>query len=470
MLSVLFLGFSSGLPLMLTAGGSTMQAWLKDANVDLAVIGRFSLIGLPYALKFLWAPLLDSYAAPVLGRRRGWAILTQIGLALSLLALAFANPTDGLNWFIFLAFLIAFFSASQDIVLDAFRTEILKTDELGPGGSIYILGYRLAMLVSGAAALGLSKVIAWQKVYLIMAALMSLGVLTVLKLDEPHVTPRKYLNFKDRVLIPFGEFFKRSSAMEILLFVMLYKLPTLMATALTTVFLMELGFDKLEIAAVAKVGGLIATLAGTVAGGALMVKLGMKKSLWIFGVVQAIGGSLFIVLAILGKNYSAMAGVLIADNFLMGMGSAAIVGFMMSICNKNFTGTQYALLSSLVAFTRVILISPAGSIAKALGWTNFFIFSVLLAVPGLLLLLRYDKWSELSAASKLDGASERLSSLDLFVMSTFLGSLVVISTDFLWPKLGLPDIALWVGGSGLLLSLGGWALKAYQNHTSKILQ
>jgi PAT family beta-lactamase induction signal transducer AmpG len=455
MLTVFFLGFSSGLPLMLTAGGSTIQAWMKDGKVDLATIGRFALIGLPYALKFLWAPLLDSYPPPLLGRRRGWAVLMQLGLMASMILLAFCDPAAGIARFATAALLVAVFSASQDIVLDALRTEILAPEELGPGGSVYLTGYRMAMLVSGALALALSATLPWHTVYLMMAGLVGVGIVTVLAVEEPRVRARQYPSFRERVLVPFAEFFKRHGAMEILAFVMLYKLPTLMATALTTVFLMELGFDRIEIAAVAKVAGLIATIVGTLAGGALMVRLGVKASLWIFGAAQAIGGGLFVLLAMLGKSYPAMVGVLIADNFLMGMGTAAIVGFMMSVCSKQFTGTQYALLSSLTAFTRVILIAPAGALAKALGWTSFFALSVFLAIPGLLLLARYDTWARVGE----NRAAEKLSSLDVFVMATFLGSLVVISTDFVWPRLGLPDIALWVGGAGLIVAMAGWAVK-----------
>lgn len=440
---------------MLTAGGSTMQAWLKDGSVDLATIGRFALIGLPYALKFLWAPLLDSFAPPILGRRRGWALLMQIGLMASLALLAFCDPAQNITIFASVAFLVAIFSASQDIVLDALRTETLTAEELGPGGSLYLTGYRMAMLVSGALALAASASLLWKTVYLAMAALVGVGMITTLLIDEPGAETKQYASFSDRVIIPFAEFFKRHGAMEILVFVMLYKLPTLMATALTTVFLLDVGFDRVEIAAVAKVAGLVATIVGTLAGGALMVRLGVKRALWVFGAAQAVGGGLFVVLAMLGKNFPAMVGVLIADNFLMGMGTAAIVGFMMSVSSKQFTGTQYALLSSLTAFTRVILIAPAGSIAKSLGWTHFFMFSILLAIPGLLLLLRFDRWSEVSTKE----AAESLSGLDLFVMVSFLGSLVVISTDFVWPKLGLPDIALQVGCAGLVAAMMGWVIK-----------
>jgi MFS transporter, PAT family, beta-lactamase induction signal transducer AmpG len=458
MATILILGFSSGLPLMLTAGGSTIQAWMKDGNVDLPTIGRFALIGLPYALKFLWAPLLDSYAPPLfkMGRRRGWALIMQLGVALSIAFLAFCDPSSDITTFAIAAVLVAFFSASQDIVLDALRTESLSKEELGPGGSLYLTGYRLAMLVSGALALALSATLPWKTVYLGMSALMAVGMLAILKMPEPAVSAPKYGTFKERVLIPFVDFFKRQGAMEILVFVMLYKLPTLMATALTTVFLLDLGFDKIEIAAVSKVAGLIATIVGTLAGGALMVRLGIKAALWIFGAAQALGGGLFIVLAVVGKSHLAMVGVIIADNFLMGMGTAAIVGFMMSICSKQFTGTQYALLSSLTAFTRVILIAPAGTLAQSLGWTNFFVLSIVLAAPGLFLLTRYERWTRLEGKT-----AERLHPADLFVMITFMTSLVVISTEFVWPKLGLPDVGLYVGGGGLLLALGAWILKAY---------
>ena len=451
--AVFLLGFSSGLPLMLTAGGSTIQAWMKDGKVDLATIGRFALIGLPYALKFLWAPLLDSYSPPFLGRRRGWALLMQAGLAASLTALAFCDPAGDITVFATVALLVALFSASQDIVLDALRTELLDKDEIGPGGSVYLTGYRLAMLVSGAVALALSATLPWQTVYLCMAVLTGIGMLTVLWVDEPKTTPTKYASFKERVVVPFADFFKRKAAMEILEFVMLYKLPTLIATALTTVFLLELGFEKIQIAAFSKVTGLIATIVGTLVGGALMVRLGVRAALWIFGIAQTLGGGLFVLLALAGHNQPLMIAVLVADNFMMGMGTTAIVGFMMSVSSKQFTGTQYALLSSLTAFTRVILIAPAGAIAKSLGWTQFFIFSMVLAVPGLLLLLRFDRWKDSGSASK------SLSWLDLFVMTTFLGSLVVISTEFVWPKLGLPDIGLWVGASGLGVAVLGWCAK-----------
>jgi len=440
---------------MLTGGGSTIQAWMKDGKVDLADIGRFALIGLPYALKFLWAPFIDSIHLPFLGLRRGWGILMQLGLAVSLATLAFCDPSTNLTLFAVVALMVAFFSASQDIVIDAIRTEIVSDEELGPGGSVYMTGYRLAMLVSGAGALAASATFSWRAVYLAMAALGLVGMTTLLLIEEPKIKHKQYVGFKERVLVPFAEFFKRQGAMEILVFVMLYKLPTMMATALTTVFLMDLGFERTEIAAVTKVAGLIATIVGTLAGGGMMVRMGIKASLWIFGAAQALGGGLFILLAVMGKSHATMVSVVVADNFLMGMGTSAIVGFMMSVCSRQFTGTQYALLSSLTAFTRVILIAPAGSIVKAIGWTQFFALSVVLAVPGLLLLARFDHWSRVSETE----SAERISPLDLFVIATFLGSLVVVSTDFVWPKIGLPDIGLWVGAGGLAVSMLTWALK-----------
>ena len=379
MATVLFLGFSSGLPLALT--GATLQAWLTDAKVDLPTIGRFSLIGLPYTIKFLWSPLLDAYAPPWLGRRRGWALLTQMGLAGSLIAMSLLDPSTNLLGFGIVALLVSFFSASQDIVLDAYRTELLDPEERGAGAGVYVMGYRLAMLVSGAIALGMADHMSWRAVYLAMVAVLAVGAVAVWVSPEPNVPLPTYTRFTDRVLAPFLDFFRREGAMEILLFVMVYKLSTMMATSLTTTFLMSLDFTKTEIGAVSKVFGLIATIVGTLAGGALMTRLGTKRALWVFGALQALGGLSFIILANLGRNHTAMIAVITTENFLIGMGVAAISAFMMNVCSRQFTGTQFALLSSLTAVSRVVLVAQAGNLAQWLGWSGFFVFSVTLALP-----------------------------------------------------------------------------------------
>lgn len=450
MFLVLCLGFSSGLPLALT--GATLQAWLNDAKIDLPTIGRFALVGLPYTLKFLWSPFLDSYAPPALGRRRGWGLLSQAFLALSILGLGFCNPSSHLVLFTLFAFMVAFFSASQDIVLDALRTEILKPEEMGAGAGVYVMGYRLAILVSGAVALGLADHFPWSGVYALMAVLMLLGMAAVLKCPEPQVQVQPAKSMKERVLQPFAEFFSRPGAMEILLFVMVYKMSTMMATSLTTPFLMQLGFSKTEIGAVTKVFGLIATIAGTLVGGAWMIHWGMKRSLWIFGLAQSLAGLSFLLLAEAGKNTVLMITVISVENFMIGLGVAAISGFMMKICSVQFTGTQFALLSSLTAVSRVILVSQAGSIAAWMGWPGFFIFSVTLALPGLLLLSRYDRWQHLPHSETRSPL--QVQKKELLKIGIFIGSLIAIASEPLWNFFGCGATGLWaarLGAGGVLV-------------------
>lgn len=458
MATVLSLGFASGLPLYLT--GATLQAWLTDAKVDLPTIGRFSLVGLPYTVKFLWSPLLDAYRPPWLGRRRGWALISQLGLAISLTVMAFLNPAQNLLAFGAVALVVAFCSASQDIVLDAYRTELLRPDELGAGAGVYVMGYRLAMLVSGAVALGMADHLPWRVVYLTMVAVLGVGAVAVWVSPEPDVPLPTYTRFSERVLAPFTDFFRRQGAMEILLFVMVYKLSTMMATSLTTTFLMSLTFSKTEIGAVSKVFGLVATIVGTLAGGALMTKLGIKRSLWIFGILQAVGGLSFVLLAELGRNHLAMIGVVTTENFLIGMGVAAISGFMMQVCSRQFTGTQFALLSSLTAVTRVVLVAQAGVLADKLGWPGFFVFSMTLAVPGLLLLLNYDRWQMLPSATQ-----PSLRTIDRLSIAGFVIGLVLIASEPLWTSLVTPTSGAIAAGTGAAITglvavvgvAGSWA-------------
>ena len=468
MFLVLLLGFASGLPLALTGG--TMQAWLTDAKIDISQIGRFALVGLPYALKFLWAPILDEYKAPVGGRRRGWGILTQIALVTAIVVLAFADPTHHLTLFAYAALAVTFFSASQDIVLDAFRTEILKEEELGAGAGVYVMGYRLAMLVSGAAALGMADHMPWKTVYLVMAGLQALGIAAVYFAPEPKVTVvRTQASFQERVFLPFKEFFRRPAAVEILSFVMIYKLSTMMATSLTTTFLMSLGFAKTEIGYVSKLYGLIATIVGTLAGGALMTRLGLKKSLWIFGILQSMAGLSFLVLTQVGKSLPAMVGVIVVENFMIGLGVAAISGFMMKICSKQFTGTQFALLSSLTAVSRVVLVSQAGDLVKWMGWPGFFVFSVALAVPGLLLLNRFDSWADIPA----DTLHQRIPRIDLAIISLFVVGLVAIASDPVWKLTPFADFSTRIvqgGAAAVILALGVGLFKPKHKIASGVIR
>jgi PAT family beta-lactamase induction signal transducer AmpG len=387
---VLLLGFSSGIPLALT--GSTLQAWMASEGVDLAVIGVFSLVGLPYAVKFLWAPVMDRFIPPFLGRRRGWMLVTQAALFLTVAAMAFAEPNVAPGLLAVLSLLVAFASASQDIVVDAWRTEVLAPEELGPGAGVHILGYRVAMLTSGAIALILADRIPWRIVYLLMAGSLAIGIGASLLAPEPEIPGKPPRSLKEAVVEPFLEFFARPGAIVILLFIVFYKLDVVMAMALTTPFLLELGFTKTDIGAVTKGLGMAATVAGTLAGGAVVARSGMKASLWIFGVLQSVSTLTFYALARLGHHYPMMVAAIGIENLCSGMGTAAYAAFLMSLCDKRFTATQYALLTGLMAVTRVFAGAPSGVLAKAYGWEAYFVVCALAAIPGLLLLLRYDRW------------------------------------------------------------------------------
>lgn len=388
---VLLLGFSSGLPLALT--GSTLQAWMATEKVDLALIGVFSLVGLPYTLKFLWSPFMDRYVPPFLGRRRGWMIVTQGALALVLAGMAFSDPKADTGLVALLALLVAFFSASQDIVVDAWRTELLEPAEVGPGVGVHILGYRVAMIVSGGLALILADRIPWRAVYLLMAGGMGVGVVASLFAPEPRLSVKPPVNLREAVVDPFVEFLTRPGAAWILLFIILYKLDVVMANALVTPFLMDAGFTKTDIGAVYKLFGMIATILGTLAGGAAVTRYGMKACLWGFGLLQSVSTLSFLALARIGKSYPMMVFAIGSENLCSGMGNAAYTAFLMSLCNRRFTATQYALLTSLMAVTRVVVGAPTGWLAKSAGWEAYFVISTLAAIPGLLLLLRYDRWN-----------------------------------------------------------------------------
>ena len=392
MLCLLGLGFSSGLPLALTSG--TLQAWMTVEKVDLSLIGIFSLVGLPYTLKILWAPVMDRFSPPWLGRRRGWILLAQILLALGIGLLGLTQPA-AFPWLVaFLAFMVAFFSSSQDIVVDAYRAEVLPRPELGAGAAISTVGYRLAMLVAGALALILSDHLPWSAVYGFMAALMILSGAVTFWAPEPQekIVPPK--SMKEAVWEPLASYFKRSGAVEMLFFIMVFKLGDAIAGAMTTPFLLDIGFSRTDVGTVNKGFGLISTIIGTLAGGSLIAKMGINRCLWIFGFLQALSNLTFTVVALLGKNYPAMIAAIGIENICGGLGTAAFVAFLMSLCDKRFTATQYALLSSLMAMSRVLAGVPTGYMAKSLGWPTFFAVSVLGAVPGIWLLTRFAPWGK----------------------------------------------------------------------------
>lgn len=400
MMLMLALGFSSGMPLSLT--GTTLAAWMVAEGVDIRTIGLYSLVGLPYAFKFLWSPLMDRYVPPFLGRRRGWTIVTQIALAATISAMGFFNPASMPVMVALMAVTVAFFSASQDIVLDAYRTEYLNPEERGAGSGTWIMGYRLAMLVSGALALVISDHLPWRLVYLIMGATMMIGCGAILlspePLDEKKTNPGRLVfsapkSLYEAAVEPFLDFFKRPGAIEVLLFVVLYKIGDIAATQMTTPYILQhIGFTRTELGAVYKGFGMVATIIGALIGGALMTKMRLKSSLLIFGILQGMATTTYILLEFTGRQIWALAVVIGAENFAAGMGMAAYTALLMALCNTKFTATQYALLSSLMAVSRYTVGAPTGYVADAVGWTTFFLFCAALALPGLLLLLRYDRW------------------------------------------------------------------------------
>jgi len=390
LLIVFLMGFSSGLPIALIGG--TLQAWLTDAKIDLKIVTLFTLTGLPYTYKFLWAPSLDSVRLPFLGLRRGWLITIQSILIVSIVLLGASSPEISLTRVTYLALALAFFGASQDIVIDAYRTELLSEHERGPGASMAIMGYRIGMLVSGGLALILADHLTWFQVYATMALFMLIGVAVTIFAPEPTRPNLDRPNFWLVARNSFQEFFQRRGAYEILLFVLIYKVGDVMAVAPLTRFLMDIGFEKSAIGAVAKTFGLIFTIIGASIAGIYIPKLGLYRSLLIFGILQTVFIISFSALAMVGNNLGFMTLAISLENLCNGMGSAAYTAFLMSLCNKEFTATQYALLTSVMAVTRYLAGAATGYLAASLGWSMFFVVCLLSAVPGLFLLTRFRRW------------------------------------------------------------------------------
>nr|WP_321466952.1 AmpG family muropeptide MFS transporter [uncultured Desulfobulbus sp.] len=384
MLVSFLMGFSCGVPLLLT--GSVLQAWMKAEQVDLTVIGLYSLVGLPYTLKFLWAPIFDRFIPPLFGRRRGWMLVLQLLLLLALIGLGLTDPKQT-PWMVALAaFFVTFLSASQDIVVDAYRREDLSDNELGLGSSFYVNGYRVGMLLAGSGGLILADHMAFSRVYLLMAFTLFIGVVTTLWCREPNLHPKAPKSFNEAVCDPFIEYFKRDRALMLLLFILLYKLGDQMASTLTTPFYLDLGFSNTEIGAGAKLFGFWSALAGGFIGGTILLRIGIIRSLWIFGFLQAVAILSFSGLALIGYSLPGLAVAIILEQLTSGMGTSAYVAYMASLTNKRFTATQYALLSSCMGIPRVIIAAPAGWVAEHTGWPLFFVGCALAAVPGLLLL------------------------------------------------------------------------------------
>jgi PAT family beta-lactamase induction signal transducer AmpG len=380
-----FLGISSGLPFLLTL--TTLQAWMTEEHVNLKAIGIFALVRFPYSVKFLWAPFIDKISLPFLTRRRGWMVLTQGLVALSVLALGLSNPVTS-PWLVAgCAVLVAFMSASQDVVIDAYRTESLSGNAQALATSAYITGYRVGMMIAGALALYLVDQfkISWSSVYALMAAFMVIGTVAALLAPEKEVTPAPR-SMKEAVVEPFLEFFRRPGAIWVLLFIMFFKFGDNLASAMTTPFLLSIGYTKTEYALVVKGAGFIAVLVGGFLGGPIMMRVGAIRSLWVFGLGQALAVSGFAVLAVIPKNLSALSWVIMSENFFIGCGAAALTAYVSSVTSTKYTATQYALLTSFMSLSSTVLSSPSGYLVNVIGWNRYFIFCALLAIPGLLLL------------------------------------------------------------------------------------
>ena len=402
MLICIFTGFTSGLPLYLLL--NLLPAWLRSEGVNLKTIGFFALIQFPYTWKFLWSPLLDRYAIPWLGRRRGWTLLMQLGLLLCIGLLGGLSPGTTIVPVLWLAGLVALFSATQDIALDAYRRELLGESELGLGNAVHVNAYRIAGLVPGSLSLILADILPWSQVFWITAAFMLPGMVMILLVSEPLASQAAPKTLRQAVVEPFHEFIGRAGvrgALLVLAFIFLYKLGDSLCTALATPFYLDMGFTKTDIGLIAKHAGLWPAVIGGLLGGLWMVRLGINRALWLFGVVQLVSIFGFAWLAWLGPHSVigldqrlALATVIGVEALGVGLGTAAFVAFIARATHPAYTATQFALFTSLAAVPRTVINASAGWLVENLGWFNFFLLCVVLAVPGMLLLFRVAPWNE----------------------------------------------------------------------------
>jgi MFS transporter, PAT family, beta-lactamase induction signal transducer AmpG len=401
MLICVFTGFSSGLPLYLLL--NLLPAWLRTEQVDLRAIGLFALIQLPFTWKFIWSPLVDRYALPVLGRRRGWMLATQLVLLLSIPLFGALKPQLDLWTIAYLAAAVAFFAATQDIVLDAYRRELLPDEELGLGNSIHVQAYRVSSLVPGALSLILADHLPWQTVFTLTALFMLPGIINTLLVAEPKLSRPAPRTLTEAVVEPFHEFLTRSGvaqAILILAFIFLYKLGDSMATALATPFYLDMGFTMSEIGLIAKNAGLWSSVIGGLLGGIWMLKIGINRGLWLFGVVQVVSILGFAWLAFVHEPDRVLLAVVIAFEALgVGLGTAAFTAFIARTTDPRYTATQFALFTSLASVPRSLVNASTGWIVEQTGWFAFFLLCTMLALPGMALLVRVAPWNERARAS-----------------------------------------------------------------------
>ncbi len=401
MLICIFTGFTSGLPLYLLF--NLLPAWLRSEHVDLKTIGLFALIQFPYTWKFIWSPFLDRYALPVLGRRRGWMVLTQLGLLAAIAFMGGFSPNSDLATIAWMATLLAVLSATQDIVLDAYRRELLADSELGLGNAVHVNAYRIAGLIPGSLSLILADFLPWDQVFIITSLFMLPGIAMTLLVTEPHIAivPK---TLRDAVIEPFHEFINRqgwNSALLILAFLLFYKLGDSMCTALATPFYLDMGYSKSEIGIIAKNAGLWPSVIGGMLGGLLMVKIGINRALWLFGIVQFLSIFGFAWLATFGYHsevgtveLTQLAVVIGLEALGVGLGTVAFVAFIARTTHPAYTATQFALFTSLMAIPRTFANAATGWLVEIMGWTGFFLLCALLAVPGMLLLFKVAPWTE----------------------------------------------------------------------------
>jgi len=423
MLICIFIGFTSGLPLFVFY--NLIPAWLRTEGISLIEIGLFSLIALPYSWKFLWAPAMERFHPPFLGHRRGWMLVTQIALLISIASLGLFQPQTSIWHIAYLGGALTFFSASQDVILDAYRRELLPDDELGLGNSIHVIAYRVSALIPGSLGLILADHIPWRDVFFVIAAFMFVGIVLTLSVSEAQKNPSLPKNIKDAVIKPVTEFINRSgwrSALQILAFMFLYKLGDTLATALSTPFYLDLGFTKTEIGIIAKNAALWPSIIGGLMGGLLMVKIGINRALWLFGFVQIITILGFAALAEIGNNLWALGTVIALEYLGVGLGTAAFVAFIARTTSKSHAATQFALFTALASTPRNMAGALTGFLVEGyqqdnaftqtlaflglpengLGWTNFFFFCTVTAIPGMLLLFKIAPWNGELEKDKLD--------------------------------------------------------------------
>lgn len=389
------MGLAAGLPLLLTA--SLLQAWMVDAGISLEAIGLLALLGAPYTLKFIWAPLLDRYELPILGRRRGWLALVQLLLVGLIALLALTDPALAPGVVAVIALGVSFLSATQDIVIDAYRREHLPERELGIGSSFYTYGYRTGMLLVSGGGMLLADAIGFEATYLVMAAIMGGCLLVTLISPEPEShRPTEPRRMRDTFIEPIQSFMQRSGALWILLFILLYKLGDSVASNLTIPFYKAVGFSNAEIGATAKIFGFWPLLGGIFIGGLIILRIGIYRSLWWFGILQMVSTAGFIWLNHVGHSISALAVVVSFENAAAGMGTAAFLAFMAALTDKRFTAAQYALLSSIMGLPRAVISAPGGLLAEAVGWNLFFLICTLAAIPGLIILWYFRQWRDIA--------------------------------------------------------------------------